>query len=84
MNIRYSGKTVRSWTFWFLENGKHLEAEIFLILRICNYDKSPDHVELGGYITLNPYDLFITIENVRYCIWFVLRIFCLTEDCLES
>jgi hypothetical protein len=24
-----------------------------LILRLCNYDKSPDHVELAGKFTLN-------------------------------
>jgi hypothetical protein len=24
----------------------------FLILRLCNYDKSPDHVESAGKVTL--------------------------------
>jgi hypothetical protein len=24
----------------------------FLIVRLCNYDKSPDHVESGRFITL--------------------------------
>jgi hypothetical protein len=30
----------------------------FFILRLCGFDKSPDNVESGGYITLNNVGVF--------------------------
>jgi hypothetical protein len=47
---------------------KHAEAEIekiFLILRLGNYGKSPDHIKSGGYITLNVNKRVVYFANLR-------------------